>query len=636
MPQDDHPSRHLNRPRDHPSGERRITLGELTSCVEGKLVVAECVDTGRPRHINDVANGLKCRCVCPGCRRKMVAHQGERRRHFQHAAEGVNCSSAGESALHRFAKDVLATALKLRLPELVARHGEESLPVVIEQEFAFESAVLEQRTGDVIPDVVCRKGGRSLHVEFMVTHACGPEKIDKLRAMDIGAIEIDLSGYRDIPLDDLEHAIIKEAPRVWLHNPRQAQAKARLQESERKRLASEDEHATAMLKKWKLLVKAPVGEFEQLASAAGMASLLENDGHDVGFLVDSREWRAFVLMRFALPGSGFRHQQVFEELKVRGWIAPGFNYVSKSGVAAIERVAGRNALPPWQALWTFLSSLDEAGFLNETSEGGYVAGWKLKDRTESWRRELEKPQKRAEDLRLLFDAILARIRTADLKEGLAFDVWFATDLGEGVVPANTIGDDDAFIDLSRRLESLLHGMSSYPARAEEPLGFPVLEELTIRAEARRKVDEERDADRKARALAEADEREKKLALHATRLLATDDVVVWMDGPLSSLSGKTPREAARSSDSAYGSASYALDRHKAETDRQTAAKESAARLLDKLRREARSSFRDNARADLWMRSSTHRLGGKRPEEHCIDEAAYKECSALLAEATRRRR
>ncbi|OCC05336.1 hypothetical protein BA190_07805 [Labrys sp. WJW] len=623
-----------NPPSDPESDERRITLGELTSCTDGKLVVAECIDTGRPRHINDTANGLKCRCVCPGCRRRMVAHQGERRRHFQHAAEDVNCSSAGESALHRFAKDVLAKALKLKLPELKAYRGDDSLVVVTEQEFAFDSAVLEQRTGDVIPDVVCWRGGRSLHVEFMVTHACGPEKIDKLKAMDIGAIEIDLSGYRDIPLDDLDQAILTEAPRSWLHNPRQSQVEAKLQENERKRVTSEDRRAEALLKKLKPTEKRSVGEFEQLASDAGVASLLEHEGHDVGFLVDSREWRAFALMRFAVPGSVFRHQQVFEEMKARRWIAPGFNYVSKPDAAAIERVAGRKALPPWQALWAFLSRLGEAGFLNETSTG-HVAAKRLREQTEPWRSELEKPQQRKDEIEGLFDSILASIRTGILKEGLTFAGWFAADIGQGLVPAGTIGDDDAFADLSARLEALRRGMSSYPARAEEPLGFPVLEELAIRAEARRKVEQEREVERKARALAEANTREEKLALRATRLLASHHGAAWMDGPLASLSGKTPRETARLSDSGFASASDALDRFKAETDRQIAATELAARLVEKLRREARSAFRDVARSDLWVSSSTHRLGGKRPKDYCIDEATYKECLVLLAVATRRR-
>jgi len=617
------------------SDERGITLGELTSCTDGKLVVAECMDTHCPRHIDDVANGLNCRCICPGCRRRLVAHQGQRRRHFQHAAEGVNCSSAGESALHRFAKDVLAKALKLKLPELKAYRGDDSLAVVTEQELAFDSAVLEQRTGDIIPDVVCRKGGRSLHVEFMVTHACGQEKIEKLKAMDIGAIEIDLSGYRDIPLDDLEQVILTEAPRSWLHNPRQVQVEARLQENELKRVASEDRRAEALLKKLKPMDKRSVGEFEQLASDAGVDSLLEHEGDDVGFLVDSREWRAFVLMRFAVPGSVFRHQQVFGEMKARRWIAPGFNYVSKPDAVAIERVAGRKALPPWQALWAFLSRLGEAGFLNETS-AGHVAAKRLRERTKPWRSELDKPQRRKDEIEWLFDAILASVRTASLKEGLTFDGWFAADLGQGLVPAGTIGDDDAFADLAARLEALRRGMSSYPARAEEPLGFPVLEELAIRSEAKRKVEQEREAERMARALAEAVEREETLVLRATRLLASDHAAAWMDRPLPTLSGKTPRETARLSVSGFTSASDALDSLKVETDRQIAARELAAGLVEKLRREARSAFRDVARADLWVGSSTHRLGGKRPKDHCIDEATYKECLVQLAEATRRRR
>jgi hypothetical protein len=446
MSSDQDVSETTHQPRDQAHSERRITLGELTSCTDGKLVVADCMDTQRPRHIDDVANGLKCRCVCPGCHRRMVAHQGELRRHFQHAAEGVDCRSAGESALHRFAKEVLAKALRLRLPELKAYHGDESLAVVAEQEFAFDSAVLEQRTEDVIPDVVCRKRGRSLYVEFLVTHACGPDKIDKLRAMNIGAIEIDLSGYRAIRLDDLKQAILTEAPRKWLHNPRQSQVEARLQEKERKRLNSEDRRAEALLKRLKPTARRSVGEFEHLASEAGVASLLEHDGQDVGFLVDSREWRAFVLLRFGVPGSVFRHQQVFEEMKARKWIAPGFNYVSKNDVAAIERVAGRKALPPWQALWAFLSRLGEAGFLNETS-AGYVAARGLRERTEPWRSELEKPQRQRDEIKGHFDAILASIRTENLKDELVFDGWFAADVGHGVVPADTIGDDDAFSDL---------------------------------------------------------------------------------------------------------------------------------------------------------------------------------------------
>nr|WP_295468191.1 hypothetical protein [Mesorhizobium sp.] len=637
MSSDQDVSETTHQPRAQAHSERQITLGELTSCTDGKLVVAECMDTQRPRHIDDVANGLRCRCVCPGCRRRMVAHQGELRRHFQHAAEGVDCRSAGESALHRFAKDVLAEALRLRLPELKAYHGDESLPVVAEQEFAFDSAVLEQRTGDIIPDVVCRKGGRSLHVEFKVTHACGPEKIDKLRAMDIGAIEIDLSRYRDVPLEDLDQAILAEAPRAWLHNPRQVGVKARLKENERTKLASEDRRAETLLNGLKPIPQGQIGEFERLALSAGLADLLATDDESVGFLVSGREWRAFVLMHFAIRGTEFLHQRVFEGIKARRWIAEGFAYVSKADVAAIQRVTGRETLPPWQSLWGFLSRLQSSGFLNDTLErGGYVAGVKLRKRTEAWRYELEKPQRRTDELRALFDGIVARIRTASLKEGLTFDGWFGADIGHGVVPVETIGDDDAFMDISDRLAALLRGMSSFPARADEPLGFPVIKDLEIRAEARREVEARQEVERATRARNEADEREERLRTAASREMAADIVSTWMEQPQARLNDLCPREAARQSDSSYQRALYALERWGANQRREVEAANRRLDLLDKLRREARAAFRNPEHADLWVGSSTPKLGGKRPEDHCVDEATYKECLAILADIARRRR
>lgn len=625
------------RPVTPTSEVRRITLGELTSCADGKLVVAECMDTHQPRHIEDVANGLKCRCVCPGCRRAMVAHQGEFRRHFQHAAEGIDCKSAGESALHRFAKDILAEALRLRLPELKAYHGDESLPVVAEQQFTFDSAALEKRTGDIIPDVVCHKGGRSLHVEFKVTHACGPEKIDKLRAMDIGAIEIDLSGYRDVPLDDLAHAILVEAPRVWLHNPRQAGVKARLKDNERTRLASEDRRVKALLDGLKAIPRGQIGEFEQLAISAGLGDLLADDDESVGFLVNGREWRAFVLMHFAIHGTQFLHQAVFEGMKARRWIADGFAYVSKADAAAMQRVTGRAILPPWQSLWEFLSRLETNGFLNGTLDrGGYVAGGKLRRRTDHWRRELEKPQRRTDELRTFFDGIVARIRTASLKEGLTFEEWFGTDLGNGVVPSETIADDDAFADISGRLASLLRGMSGFPARADEPLGFPVIKDLEIRAEARREVEARQEVERAARARSDADKREEGLRAAASREMAADAVWAWMEQPQARLNDLCPAEAARKSDSSYQGALYALERWVANQRREVEAANRRLDLVEKLRREARAAFRNPEHADLWVRSSTPKLGGRRPEEHCVDEATFEECSAILTEITRRRR
>lgn len=68
-----------------------------------------------------------------------------------------------------------------------------------------------------------------------MTHACDEEKIARIQEMDIGAIEIDLSAYRDRRLNEISEQILYDAPRIWLHNPRERQAREKLEDRTRQR-----------------------------------------------------------------------------------------------------------------------------------------------------------------------------------------------------------------------------------------------------------------------------------------------------------------------------------------------------------------------------------------------------------------
>ncbi|MBZ9699541.1 MULTISPECIES: hypothetical protein [unclassified Mesorhizobium] len=121
----------------------RTTLSELMSCTsDGKRLVAHAADTGEPVHIYNALSGLACNCICPGCERRMVAHRGSRRQHFQHEAriEGRTCISSGETALHKFAKTVLGRELVLVLSALDETDGFHTVHVVREGRFEFEKA----------------------------------------------------------------------------------------------------------------------------------------------------------------------------------------------------------------------------------------------------------------------------------------------------------------------------------------------------------------------------------------------------------------------------------------------------------------------------------------------------------------
>ncbi|WP_455938314.1 competence protein CoiA family protein, partial [Gemella morbillorum] len=71
-------------------------------------------------HINDLTadeSGLKCNCVCPACKNKLVAKLGTKnRKHFAHYSS--DCGQGVETALHLYAKQFLSKELRLKLPSL--------------------------------------------------------------------------------------------------------------------------------------------------------------------------------------------------------------------------------------------------------------------------------------------------------------------------------------------------------------------------------------------------------------------------------------------------------------------------------------------------------------------------------------
>jgi hypothetical protein len=96
--------------------------------------------------------------------------------------------------------------------------------------YRFDAALPESGLGVIVPDVRLCKRERHLLVEFLVTHACNEAKIARIIAMDVVAIEIDLSGLpRDTSRADLEEAILTTASRNWLNNSKLDAAQVKLE-----------------------------------------------------------------------------------------------------------------------------------------------------------------------------------------------------------------------------------------------------------------------------------------------------------------------------------------------------------------------------------------------------------------------
>jgi hypothetical protein len=342
------------------------------------LVLGERAD-GSLAHISEVPSGLACRCRCPQCGAPLIARKGEQLgHHFGHhgAADERGCQGGPETALHRFAKELLASGLALVLPPLQL---EDAGPIRYPGGFyRFDGAALEHRLGTIIPDVIVHRGGRDLLVEFCVTHPCDPDKIAKIVALGIAAVEIDLSGLaHSVTRQELEHAILSQAPRRWLHNPKLPQVAA-FSEPTRGRAASRPHRSTAALER---AYVAACREVEAMRSvslahrrivADGLSQAIGLEVAGFGcFTVPPHDWQAVILMhgveRALASGSGLVNAKAaLQQIRERGWLRTRFSRLSAAEVAALSAALPSFASPD-AAIAAWAMALSRQGLMVPSS-----------------------------------------------------------------------------------------------------------------------------------------------------------------------------------------------------------------------------------------------------------------------------
>ncbi|GJE52352.1 hypothetical protein GOFOIKOB_5423 [Methylobacterium tardum] len=325
---------------------------------------------GTLAHISEVGSGLACGCRCPRCGTPLVARRGDRvQHHFGHhgAAGERSCHGGPETALHRFAKELLASKLTLALPP-VLRDGERQ-PLHPGGPYRFDSALLEHRLGTIVPDVIVRRADRDLLVEFQVTHACGPDKIAGIANLGLAAVEIDLSGLlQSAGRRDLEDAILFRSPRRWLHNPKLQRVSAALAEAV-DRPVRPDRTSAALERAY----AAACREVRAMPVAGLAPARIEADGlsHAIGlevagfgcFSVSPRDWQALILMsaldRALVRGPGaVKVETALRQVRERGWVRRRFSRLQPAEVASLRTASSSFALPDMAiAAWATALSL---------------------------------------------------------------------------------------------------------------------------------------------------------------------------------------------------------------------------------------------------------------------------------------
>lgn len=617
-----------------------IRLGELFACTEqGGAFVAEAAN-GQFLHIDEVPSGLACNCVCPGCGRRMVAKKGEvqRTHHFAHHAQqdGRSCVSAGETALHKFAKRILDERLEIALPAQVIEEQSDREVVVRAEKRAFDRAILETKEGQIVPDVVLLLRERRLIVEFKVTHPCDAQKIARIRAIDVGAIEIDLSQYRDYKLSE---QILYHAPRTWLHNPREREARARLEERALQR--AEEMRAQIERHRSSYRHRSPSrtpgsGPCEAAVREGGLADLINLPVDGAGcFTVAVAEWQAAVLQALLAPAkSPFRTRNGLAALRSKRWLDPSSADISAE-IACGVRESGVPFNSPFEAVGAYLKQLERLGFVHFGPTEIWRASHTLQVRIDEARELRARPMRRMRELRHVVEEMIATLPASETA-AVAFEQWWNTMLpGRGYSPRIAVEFDEAkWRSFQHDLANITTQIRFSPREALDLIGLPCQGALSRALE--RKHAEEAERERAKQAKLEADKAARVSGLRNRALgQIGSEAEAWLTTLNSSTGGRSPIDVASDSESGYEDAIRALERKAREIGAQQRASERKAKAVTELAALAQSRYYDGERAALWMRGKRRELGGKSPEEFTIDDATRQRCSELLPPKRSRR-
>ncbi len=212
--------------------------------------------------------GLACNCTCPQCKAPLQAKigTGKRQRHFSHVGEACQIELVQQTALHMMAKEIIEEEKCVCFPAVTVFRGDildldEQIDEIYEECFGSlgysyagqsydnyvdvlrelprfytyknetvvrcDSVLLEKRISDIVPDVMITKNGRKCLIEITVTHGVDETKWEKLQAINLPVLEIDLSDLyqSEFTRKDVKDIIKKKNQKKrWIYHPSKQQA----------------------------------------------------------------------------------------------------------------------------------------------------------------------------------------------------------------------------------------------------------------------------------------------------------------------------------------------------------------------------------------------------------------------------
>jgi hypothetical protein len=609
--------------RHHPTAlPRPLRL----QCMAGKLVqpvgqgllkvpFARCYD-GLARHVSTVLSVQQGPFHCLDCGEVLTLRNPiNKRRHFAHRPDSV-CT--GETALHRYAKELLVTAKTLTLPALVLTEGRVRQPVFAAGTYSFEAVLPEHKIGTFQPDALVRYLDFDLAVEFLVHHAVDDEKRAKVSAHDISMVEIDLSGLKAGQMNgtELDDAILHSSPRQWIHHRKCAAAMRKLSAAVAKAQLDRGARLKGHILR-KRSATAPEGWRDEAMKAVrrtGLEALIDLEvegGH--WFAVPDKVWQAEALFEHVIKPSE-QYSPGGKKLEIKGAYPTYHDLSSKLPDWMVRQDLGD--YPP--------KSLAEAGFDKKSYGSPHGAVWNYLavlttgNGTVLWSREdayfyiqprLQDLLQRRVDLPERVKLLLVAGGVKDTEAG--YRRWGTTYRSGNLSPFQLVeAGGDGYHDLIARiaqLEAMVSG--SVLSVVDDLCGLP-LEPIRVRNQAAMAVIETK---RKIALDNAASERQRSIRVQAEQMLAAD-AKAWLGQQIAGTK-INHLEYAREGDAALFELELKLGREGDERRKQIAAKRHVAHLRDQLKEAAKRAFPSERMAELFLNSGHPRLQGGRPIDRC---------------------
>ena len=177
---------------------------------------AEDKASGRIVHVDDVPQGLACKCVCPNCKESLMARKGAVRAHgFAHHSRErrANLEICYEVIMYKLAEQIIKDKKRINAPSY---YGIFKKQTIYFKEVAIDCRYERQ---DKQPDVIATtEDGRTFIIEF--TFSMKAKHIKVIDYKNINILEINLWSQINESLDKLESFLLdSEDNRRWINHP---------------------------------------------------------------------------------------------------------------------------------------------------------------------------------------------------------------------------------------------------------------------------------------------------------------------------------------------------------------------------------------------------------------------------------